>query len=306
MSFSYWALLVLALFLASSLYFHFRGHVRFKLLRQIGDYSTLLAPYNAFVCLLQSVRTRPVHDVAMFPELHLLKDNWQVIRDEARVLLDGGRVRGSERQDDIVFYSFIKRGWKRFYLKWYQGFLPSALETCPRTVEILRQLPSVHGAMFALLEPHKKLGKHRDPFAGALRYHLGLVTPNSPLCRMHVDDQVYEWHDGEDVLFDSVYIHKAYNRTEQPRLILFCDVERPLRGRMARAIGRWVIRHVVPLTVVPNAPGDRTGLANRAFAAMQPLRRWIRALKRASAPVYYTLKFGILIGLLLVLFLFWR
>ena len=48
-------------------------------------------------------------------------------------------------------------------------------------------IPSVHAALFALLPGKSKLGEHRDPFAGSLRYHLGLKTPNSDLCRIYVD-----------------------------------------------------------------------------------------------------------------------
>jgi hypothetical protein len=81
-------------------------------------------------------------------------------------------------------------GRKRFYLKWYDDFLPSAGSLCPKTVELLNAIPSVHGAMFAMLPPGGKLGAHRDPFAGSLRYHLGLVTPNSNKCRILVDGVV--------------------------------------------------------------------------------------------------------------------
>ena len=288
-------LIVLVLFVAASLYFHFRGRVRFKLLRQLGDYSTLLAPYNAFACLFSSLRSRPIHDVGLFPELSVLRANWRVIRDEAQALLAAGAVRESERQDDIVFYSFMKRGWKRFYLKWYRGFLPSALAHCPRTVELLRGLPCVHGAMFALLAPHSRLGKHRDPFAGALRYHLALITPNSPECRMFVDEHEHVWRDGEDVLFDSSFIHRAANKTDQVRVVLFCDIERPMRGPVSRAINRFVLRRIVPVTETPNVPGERLGVMNRLFACLRPVRRWIGRLKEANAPAYYALKIAVFV-----------
>jgi beta-hydroxylase len=32
--------------------------------------------------------------------------------------------------------------------------------------------------MFAMLPANGSLNPHRDPFAGSLRYHLGLITPN--------------------------------------------------------------------------------------------------------------------------------
>ena len=55
----------------------------------------------------------------------------------------------------------------------------------------------------------RRLGAHRDPFAGSLRYHLGLVTPNSPECFIVVDGEKYYWKDGEAVMFDETYIHTA-------------------------------------------------------------------------------------------------
>ena len=169
-------------FVGGSLYFHLRGRRRFKLRRQLGDYSTLLAPYNAWACLVAAGGNRPLHDGGDFPELGLLREHWREIRDEAQALLAEGRVTKTEKEDDVVFHSFMKRDWKRCYLKWYRDFLPSARERCPRTVALLSQIGCVNGAMFAVLGPHGKLGKHRDPFAGTLRYRLGLSTPNSPDC----------------------------------------------------------------------------------------------------------------------------
>ena len=39
-----------------------------------------------------------------------------------------------------------------------------------------------------------------------------------------MDGQPYAWHDGDDVVIDETYIHSAYNRTDQDRLIVFCPV----------------------------------------------------------------------------------
>jgi aspartyl/asparaginyl beta-hydroxylase (cupin superfamily) len=55
-----------------------------------------------------------------------------------------------KRQRDTFLNTFFRKGWKRFYLKWYGDPLPSAQTHCPATVELLRSIPSVHGAMFAL------------------------------------------------------------------------------------------------------------------------------------------------------------
>jgi aspartyl/asparaginyl beta-hydroxylase (cupin superfamily) len=52
----------------------------------------------------------------------------------------------------------------------------------------------IKGAMFATLGPGARLVQHRDPYAGLLRYHLGLVTPTHPgVCRIFVDGNEYSW-----------------------------------------------------------------------------------------------------------------
>ena len=192
-------LVILYALVASTLYVHFRGKQRLRFARQLGDHSTYLAPYNVLMYAGSAVPNTPVIPVEQFPELKKLSDNWETIRDEATRLFDEGFIRAAAKNNDWGFYSFFKSGWKRFYLKWYDDFLPSARTLCPQTVELLNSIPNVHGAMFAMLPPGGKLGAHRDPFAGSLRYHLGLVTPNSDKCRILVDGVDSRQYDPADL-----------------------------------------------------------------------------------------------------------
>jgi beta-hydroxylase len=50
-----------------------------------------------------------------------------------------------------------------------------------------------------LLPPRRKLGRHRDRFAGNTRYHLGLFTPNHDACQIKFDGWRNSWRDGEAV-----------------------------------------------------------------------------------------------------------
>lgn len=285
---------VLLLFFGATLYVHLRGKARLPVLRQFVNHSAVFAPYNALMCLFSRVPVSPYIDRRQFPELDLLQDQWQTIREEALQLFDEGHIRAAEKNNDAGFGSFFKRGWKRFYLTWYDGPLPSALALCPKTVAILSQVPSVRGAMFAMLPPGGQLNPHRDPFAGSLRYHLGLITPNSDACCIHVDGQRYAWRDGQDVMFDETYVHWAHNGTDQHRIILFCDVERPLHTPVLRAINRWVSHALGRATAPQNVDGERVGGINRAYAA---LHRWgqgsgdhLRGWKRRHPRAYRVLK----------------
>lgn len=288
--------LLLAVLAAAAVAIQLRGRERMSLKRQATDYSTFTAPYNVFLYLASAVPNRPYLDLAAFPELALLQRNWQAIRDEARALHAAGHIRAAEGHDDMYGNALFKRGWKRFYLKWYGDPLASARRLCPTSVALLEQLPSVHAAMFSLLGPRSRLGRHRDPFAASLRYHLGLVTPNSDACRILVDGVPYAWRDGEGVLFDETYLHWVENDTDETRIVLFCDVERPLRWRLATAVNRWVIRRVVPSTAARNEAGEPLGAVNRLAAAYHPLQQAGRRLKQRDRRLYYALKFGVLIA----------
>jgi beta-hydroxylase len=288
---------LVALFAASVLYVHLRGRVRHRPVKQLTDHSTFVAPYNVLMYAFSGVPARPYHDVARFPELAPLAANWQVIRDEAMRLYEAGQVRAATGKNDLGFDSFFKYGWKRFYLKWYEDPLPSARELCPRTVALLESIPTVHGAMFAMLPPGGKLGVHRDPYAGSLRYHLGLSTPNSDACRIVVDGESYAWKDGEPVIFDETFIHWAENRADTPRMILFADVERPLTSRAVTALNRWVSRHVIKASASANVEGERIGAFNRVFRFFDGIDVARRRLKNWSKPAYMFVKWGLLAGI---------
>jgi beta-hydroxylase len=281
-------------YIAWALFVHFRGRERHKFHRQLTDHSTVIAPYNAIMYGFSAVPTTPFVDVARFPELRPLQENWQVIRDEALRLMDDGHIRAAAGYNDLGFNSFFRRGWKRFYLKWYDAPLDSARALCPRTVALVEAIPAINGAMFAMLPAGGDLGRHRDPFAGSMRYHLGLATPNSENCRIFVDGQPYHWRDGEGVVFDETFIHWAENRTDKPRMILFCDVERPLTNRVATAVNRWVSRHIVKASATANLEGERVGALNRFFVYFREIEPRRVRLKNWNKKVYYVVKWGVI------------
>ena len=289
-------LLALFMLVLSALYTHYRGRDRLNFRRQATDHSTFLAPYNCLIYLFSGVPPTPILRVEDFPALLPLRDHWRTIREEALRLQEAGYIRAPDRHDDLGFNTFFRKGWKRFYLKWYGDPLPSAQSLCPRTVDLLRAIPSVHGAMFALMSPQSHVGKHRDPFAGSLRYHLGLATPNSDDCRIFIDGTPYSWRDGQDMVFDETYVHHFENRTDETRIILFCDFERPIRNRVMRAVNRWVIARILPLTATRNVEGEKVGFANRVFAVLYPARRPLRSFKKAHRRIYYVFKYLMLVA----------
>ena len=282
--------IILLLLILCVVYVHYRGRVRYNVWRQLSDHSTFTAPLNVFMYLFSRVTTTPYLKPEQFPELTVLRENWESIRDEGQKLMEIQQIKASDQFNDAGFNSFFKTGWKRFYLKWYEDSHPSAMTLCPQTTELLRSLPSVKAAMFAELPPGSHLGKHRDPYAGSVRYHLGLMTPNDDRCFIEVDGEQHSWRDGQAVIFDETYVHWAQNATDQTRIILFCDVERPMKWRWAQAVNHWVGATLMSAASSPNDDQDRTGGINRIFKYVNAVRDAGQRLKARNRRGYYLLK----------------
>jgi beta-hydroxylase len=288
---------LLAMFAVSAVAVHFRGKARLNVRRQLTDHSTFTAPYNALVYLASRVPAQPFLDADLVPCMKPVTAGWLTFREEGLRLMDAGKVRAATGDNDLGFHTFFKRGWKRFYLKWYDHPQPSAEALCPKSTAILRDIPEVKGAMFATLPPGGRLGRHRDPFAGALRYHLGLRTPNDDRCWIAVDGERRSWRDGEAMVFDETYVHEALNETDVERLILLCDVERPLAGPM-RPFNRWVMRHVMGATGTQNEEGEQIGAINRLYSRLAGFQRAAKGLKERNKRLYSLQKWAAICGLL--------
>jgi beta-hydroxylase len=125
------------------------------------------------------------------------------------------------------------------------------------------------------------------------------VTPKSPgECRIFVDGEPYTWRDGEDLLFDETFVHYPENTTSDTRIILFCDVERPLHTGFVTALNRLVCRHVVRQTKTQNVDGEPVGVFNKMFAYIYQVRLVGKRIKAWNKRIYYAVKYSIM-GLVL-------
>ena len=101
-------------------------------------------------------------------------------------------------------------------------------------------------------------------------------------------------------MFDETYVHTAGNDTDVTRLILFCDVERPMWGP-AGAINRFIMRHVMRATATQNVEGERVGAINRAFGAIHAVKEAGQRLKGRNRRLYYALKYTVIAAVLALL-----
>jgi beta-hydroxylase len=295
---------IVSLFVASGVFVHFRGKRKFGFFRQIFDHSTFMGPINIMMYAFSKVPNTPYVDVSQVPSLHLLRENWETIREEALNLQSSQTIKGSDQYNDIGFNSFFRRGWKRFYIKWYsKRFHSSAYDKCPKTIQLIEQIPSIKAAMFVVLPAGSRLPGHRDPYAGSLRYHLGLDTPNSEDCFIDVDGQEYYWKDGDDVLFDETYLHHARNNTEKDRLIFFCDIKRPMKNKLGMWLNDFFGWFILAAAKSPNDSDDGTGNINKAFKYLYQIRVVGKKLKEYNKNLYYVVKYTLFAGIIYLIFL---
>ncbi|HUP67919.1 MAG TPA: aspartyl/asparaginyl beta-hydroxylase domain-containing protein, partial [Sphingomicrobium sp.] len=63
------------------------------------------------------------------------------------------------------------------------------------------------------------------------------------LCWMDVDGETVEWAEGQTFVFDDTYPHEVWNDTDQHRVILLIQFERPM-GIVGRIVAGLFIRAV--------------------------------------------------------------
>lgn len=119
------------------------------------------------------------------------------------------------------------------YPLWHDGEpIPTHLEKCPKTAQVLAQLPlcdiphHAPGAFFSVLAPHTRLPPHTGTTNTRSIVHLPLVIPER--CGFRVGADARTWKKGHAWVFDDSIEHEAWNDSDENRIILIFDIWNPL------------------------------------------------------------------------------
>lgn len=294
------------IYVGSFSYVYLRCNDRLPMHKYLGNHVLLLSPLNFLLTFFMRGEKKAIFEAKCVPGLDKIKENYPVIRSEAKVLLDTGVFQRPPSTDEPGYNSFERGGWRAHPLKWYSKECNSAaLKMCPATCAVLDSIPSVRAAMFTVLPPGAALGRHHDPIASSLRYHLGLLTPNSDKCTMTLDGVEYAWRDGEELLFDQTYLHSIRNLTDTVRVILFCDVEKTQLRGVIKSFAELINKHLVAKFSGEHEKGKLSWIA-RAYKPIYAVRAYVKTnIKPRSKIAYNIIKFGsIALGLYLLYLLF--
>ena len=122
------------------------------------------------------------------------------------------------------------RDWRMFVMKAYGHTVADNLGRAPALAAILRECPEVVSATYSYLASGKHVPKHRGPFRGILRFHLGLSMPRDAKGNLGnilwIDGVPHLLDNGECLLWDDTYPHELLNMTDEVRVVLLLDVWR--------------------------------------------------------------------------------
>lgn len=214
---------------------------RFRRRKGIKRYGKrLIRNLSGFLGRQSLVEDVPVLDRRQFPFLDELEANWEAIRDEIRPLL--------KHRDAMPVFQELSHdqrkiakedNWHVFVLYGFGGKHETNCVKTPVTARLLEAVPHLQTAWFSILAPRYHVPAHQGVTKGILRCHLGIQIPSTPeRCRMRVGEEICTWREGELFVFDDTYDHEVWNDTDEERVVLLFDFDRPMRfwGRVVHRL----------------------------------------------------------------------
>lgn len=196
--------------------------------------------YHFFKDIINNIFARAIHADSRptyfnineaYPSLNQITANCKLIKSEFHAAYNNSRDLPRYHEIDPgekAISDATQKDWNVFML-YLLGHKPAVNRAyCPQTCRLLEKIPNLVQAFFSILEPGKSVPKHKGPYLGYLRYHLGLHVPTQNPPSIIVNDQPYTWKEGEAVLFDDSWPHEVINQSDDFRAVLIIDVLRPM------------------------------------------------------------------------------
>jgi len=174
-----------------------------------------------------------------FGWIEALESEWRAIREEAlAVLAEPGLLTpflDAPEESDLGEYlqgaDDTAPHWDAFFFYRHGRAYAENQRRSPVAARVLESLPLLRIAghapevCFSVLSP----GTHILPHHGVTNIrsvvHLPLLVP--PDCALRVGGMVHAWREGECVAFDDTWLHEAWNRSTETRVILLMDAWNP-------------------------------------------------------------------------------
>lgn len=180
-----------------------------------------------------------------FPYAKIFEDNYSIILEEYNNFINGkpkqhnmseiGLYGGNDKnllpwnnQQNIPDQQDKDFKWDSIFIKAGSQLIDANAKFYPKTVAVINKIPGIYNVFFSSIGPNTRIAPHYGYTKAFLRYHLGIVIPKDRRCYLEVDSIKYYWETGKSIVFDDMYLHSAFNGSDQVRTILYVDFIRPL------------------------------------------------------------------------------
>jgi beta-hydroxylase len=123
--------------------------------------------------------------------------------------------------------------------------VPGVADRFPVATQALLAVPGLMSAMWSVMAPRTGLPEHEGTNAGALR--LLFSVDGGPDAVLGLEGDEIAFVDGQGIVFDDTAPHWSWNAGTRPRVLLLCDILRPLPAPQ-----RWanvVVQHAHHLAI---------------------------------------------------------
>jgi len=188
---------------------------------------------------MPSLPPTPFFDRALFPWYEALEAQLPAIREEMLARLAEARdlepFLGSA--DKAVEAQYLAgdastRAWDAYFFYRHGQRFNAHHEACPRTSQALMQVPltSVRDhapeVLFSVLAPQSHITPHHGVTNTRVVTHLPLLIPQGD-CALVVGGETHRWQEGRCITFDDTFLHEAWNRTGETRVVMILDTWNP-------------------------------------------------------------------------------
>lgn len=176
----------------------------------------------------------------VFPAARELEERFPALRAEIDALLEK-RTIPAYGAFDPVRAAQVSEEWKLYYAYMYGQSNELARDEVPTLLSFAQSRPEVVNAFVSILDPGVELPPHKDPYAGVLRYHLGVRVPREEPAAHPPRPGPAHLEGGEGRVLDVSVEHEVVNTSEEPRVVVIIDFRRPM-GFFASALNRYMLR----------------------------------------------------------------
>lgn len=124
------------------------------------------------------------------------------------------------------------RAWDAYFFHRHGVPFDAHLQACPAAAAALSRVPLTRipdhapEVLFSVLAPHTHIKPHHGVTNTRVVTHLPLVIPPGD-CQLVVGGHAHAWQEGRCITFDDTFLHEAWNRTDQRRVVLILDTWHP-------------------------------------------------------------------------------